>query len=70
MVRPDEVTNFDALPKVLLDYWGSPILLPGGLRTRGPQGPDRAPPTNPGVRPLTRDLGDVFALRPYEFAPR
>ncbi len=70
IVRAGEVPNFDALPKVFLDYWGNPIQY-----YRKPyafadlKGPDPTPSTSPGVRPATRDLGDIFALRPAEYRP-
>ena len=58
LVMQDQgVANFDALPKVLVDYWGQPIT----FYRRPYLGTDLKSP-NPQL-----NLGDVVALRPWQF---
>jgi type II secretory pathway pseudopilin PulG len=69
IVRPGEVANFDVLPKVFLDYWGSPISY---YRKAYPLADLRGreqPILSASGSQLGRDLGDIFALRPFEFRP-
>ncbi|MDZ4753937.1 MAG: type II secretion system protein [Phycisphaerae bacterium] len=69
VARPGEDPNFDAMPKVFLDYWGSPITY---YRRAYPladlKGREPALLTSGGSN-RARDLGDIFALRPFEFKP-
>jgi type II secretory pathway pseudopilin PulG len=65
LVFPGDDPDFETLPKVFVDYWGSPIeyyrtpyVLPD-LKARETWASDV----------LGRDLGDIFALRPAEFKP-
>lgn len=59
IVRSNEVTNFDALPKCFIDYWGKPIrYYRRGYGQLDPAIDDAA--TNGSQF----DLGDFFALRP------
>ena len=57
--------NFDSLPKVFVDYWGSPI----EYYRRPYIVPDLKSKEQWGSNVLGRDLGDIFALRPSEFKP-
>jgi len=64
IVRAHEVTNFDALPKCLVDYWGRPIrYYRRGYVNLDPSMND---PANNGSQ---FDLGDFFALRPQVIPP-
>ena len=56
---PGEIDNFDDFPKVLCDYWGSPI----HYFRRPYLGSD------PGKQNLNLNLGDVAAIRPWEVPP-
>ncbi|MFZ9692200.1 MAG: type II secretion system protein [Phycisphaerales bacterium] len=56
---PGEIDNFDDYPKVLCDYWGSPI----HYFRRPYLGSD------PGKQNLNLNLGDVAAIRPWEVPP-
>ncbi|MBX3355097.1 MAG: type II secretion system protein [Phycisphaeraceae bacterium] len=59
IVRANEVTNFDALPKVFIDYWGRPIrYFRKAYVQLDPSLPD------PSTNGSQFDLGDFFALRP------
>jgi type II secretory pathway pseudopilin PulG len=70
LARPGEQNYSDNLPKVFVDYWGSPIhYYRKAYAFLDLKGPDPTPAANPGVRPVARDLGDIFALRPFEFRP-
>lgn len=60
LVGSDEVPNFEALPKVLVDYWGSPI--------RYYRRPYAAGMPSQPVEPPPFDLGEFFALRPASFS--
>jgi len=65
VVRSDD-PDFDSLPKVFLDYWGSPIRYYRRAYARADlKGPDPVTIAPPNVR--RRDLGDIFCLRPFEF---
>ncbi|MSR42264.1 MAG: type II secretion system protein [Phycisphaerales bacterium] len=58
LVMQDQgVANFDAMPKVIVDYWGQPIT----FYRRPYLGTDLKTPN------LQLNLGDVFCLRPWEF---
>lgn len=58
--------QFDTLPKVFVDYWGSPIRYYRRAYATGDlKGPDPASQLAPFAR--RRDLGDIFCLRPFEF---
>ena len=58
--------NFDTLPKVFVDYWGTPIRYYRRAYATGDlKGPD--PVTLLGANARRRDLGDIFCLRPFEF---
>lgn len=65
IVRASEVSNFDALPKVLLDYWGRPIRYyrRGYTQLDPSQEDDRS-------NGMQFDLGDFFALRPRSIEPK
>lgn len=59
IVRANQVTNFDALPKCFIDYWGRPIRYYRRGYTQ----------LDPSIDDVARngsqfDLGDFFALRP------
>ena len=55
------VPNFDDLPKVLLDYWGSPIAY-----YRAPYGGDDLRSNVPSPAGGFLNLGDIFCLREWE----
>ena len=55
------VPNFDQLPKVLLDYWGSPIAY-----YRAPYGGDDLKSNVPSPAGGFLNLGDIFCLREWE----
>jgi type II secretory pathway pseudopilin PulG len=58
--------QFDSLPKVFVDYWGTPIRYYRRAYATGDlKGPD--PVTLLGANARRRDLGDIFCLRPFEF---
>lgn len=59
IVRAHEVTDFDALPKCLIDYWGRPIR----YYRRGYINLDPSM-SDPATDGSAFDLGDFFALRP------
>lgn len=65
LVYPGDDPNFDTLPKVFVDYWGSPI----EYYRRPYVMPDLKATEAWGAGVVGRDLGDVFALRPSEFKP-
>lgn len=76
VVRPGEVTNFDALPKVVLDYWGNPIhyfrrpfTVAGTPSGNFWSSLNSADPKTFESESVNRDLGDLIALRPFEFKP-
>lgn len=70
LVRPGDAGYSDDLPKVFVDYWGSPIhYYRKAYAFLDLKGPDPEPSLGAGVRPVMRDLGDVFTLRPAEFRP-
>jgi len=59
IVFPGEGEYDATLPKVIVDYWGQPILY-----YRRPH-----QPRNPAAADLRTHLGDVFALRPWSIPP-
>jgi len=58
------VPNFDSLPKCILDYWGEPIAY-----YRAPYAGNDLRSSVPKVDGGFLNLGDVFALRPWEIDP-
>jgi prepilin-type N-terminal cleavage/methylation domain-containing protein len=76
VVRPGEVSNFDALPKVVLDYWGNPIQyyrrpfdVAGTPSGNFWSSLNSADPKSLEPESVGRDLGDLIALRPFDFKP-
>lgn len=65
IVLPGDDANFEQLPKVFIDYWGSPI----EYYRRPYNVPDLKTREAWASDVLGRDLGDIFALRPAEFKP-
>jgi len=55
------IANFDQLPKVILDYWGSPISY-----YRSPYGGDDLKSNVPSAAGGFLNLGDIFCLREWE----
>jgi hypothetical protein len=55
------IANFDQLPKVILDYWGSPISY-----YRAPYGGDDLKSNVPSAAGGFLNLGDIFCLREWE----
>lgn len=65
IVTAGEDPTFPSLPKVFIDYWGSPI----SYYRRPYIVPDLKSFERYGSNQVGRDLGDIFALRPSEYRP-